>query len=406
MDHSGTVVIGGGIIGAYCAYELARAGESVVIVDPAPASGASTGNAGMLVPSYCLPMANPATLSAGLASMFSADSAVSFARPITADTLSWLARFVVASRPGRAVRVAPELVSMGARSIDAYERLAARESIPLEVRRCGWLHAAETPAALRAHTKAANALRRLGVRMETLSGEAARERVQHLSETVVGAVHFPDDAAVDPTSACRAVLSTAAKHGARTVRALATGLIRDGDRVTAVRTDGGDIPAHGVVLAAGHRTTVLARRLGLGVPGIVPAQGWSLTLPADSGQAPDVALMSVDDHVVINATAGMVRLTGGMRFGGDPDEAPPQEVFDRLRATANRLVPSLSAITDDGQKFWGARPMTASGLPVTRRLLGNMVVAAGHGPLGMTLAPATAELAARLLQQTLTRSTR
>lgn len=406
MEHNDTVVIGGGIIGAYCAYELARAGQSVVIVDPTPASGASTGNAGMLVPSYCLPMANPATLRAGLASVFGSDGAVSFARPVTVETLRWLARFTLESRPGRAVRAAPELVSMGARSIVAYERLAEREGLTLEVRRCGWLHVAESPEALRAHAKAANTLRRLGVRSAVLSGGEARELVRHLGATVAGAVLFPDDAAIDPTSACQAVLSAAVKHGAHTVRASATGLIRAGDRVTAVRTDGGDIPALAVVLAAGHRTTVLGRRFGLPVPPIMPAQGWSLTLPADSDQTPEVALMSVDDHAVINAAAGMVRLTGGMRFGGDPDKAPPQEAFDRLRATANRLVPSLSAIADDGQKFWGARPMTASGLPVTRRLLGNVVVAAGHGTLGMTLAPATAALTARLLAQSSTRSTR
>jgi NADPH-dependent 2,4-dienoyl-CoA reductase/sulfur reductase-like enzyme len=44
------VVVGGGIVGLACAYELVGAGHDVRLFDPAPASGATYAAAGMLSP--------------------------------------------------------------------------------------------------------------------------------------------------------------------------------------------------------------------------------------------------------------------------------------------------------------------------------------------------------------------
>lgn len=406
MGHK-TVVVGGGIVGAFCAYELARSGHDVTILDPNPGSGASTGNAGLLVPSYCLPMANPATLLLGVKALTGTSDGVSVARPMSRELIGWAAGFAWASRPGRAMRAAPELVSMAARSIAAYEDVAERDGLALEIRRRGWLHVAESESALHSHQKGAQGLRRLGVQTLFLSSSETRDMVPQLTTNVAGGIYFPDDAALDPTVACQVVLDAAGKYGAQIVRASAVGLIRSATgRASAVCTTQGNIPSHSVVLAAGSRTPAVARLFGLRPPRIIAAKGWSLTLPAHELSTPEVALMSIEDHVVVNATSSVIRLTGGMEIGGDPVSAPAAAEFAHLRRTANRLLPALASLDREGERYWGARPMTGSGLPITRRYLDNLVVAAGHGTLGMTLAPATAQLVERTLRPPSRRSTR
>jgi D-amino-acid dehydrogenase len=66
------IVVGGGAIGACAALELARRGADVTLLErgPALASGASSGNAGLLCPSHSAPIANPASLRNGLRWMF------------------------------------------------------------------------------------------------------------------------------------------------------------------------------------------------------------------------------------------------------------------------------------------------------------------------------------------------
>ena len=60
------VVIGGGVIGAACAYYLSRSGWQVTIIDKgAFGSGSSHGNCGFVCPSHVLPLAEPGMVGAG-----------------------------------------------------------------------------------------------------------------------------------------------------------------------------------------------------------------------------------------------------------------------------------------------------------------------------------------------------
>jgi D-amino-acid dehydrogenase len=88
-ETADVVIVSGGIIGCCSAYYLAKAGRDVIVLDPAPGQGVSRGNAGLLCPSYCLPMANPDSLRTSLALLRGGPGPVSFRR----RTLAWLARF-------------------------------------------------------------------------------------------------------------------------------------------------------------------------------------------------------------------------------------------------------------------------------------------------------------------------
>jgi len=68
MKHKSEVlVIGGGVGGICSAYYLTGQGRKVTVVDKGEGcSGSSYGNAGLVVPSHCVPLAEPGGLTKGL----------------------------------------------------------------------------------------------------------------------------------------------------------------------------------------------------------------------------------------------------------------------------------------------------------------------------------------------------
>ncbi|MEJ3651909.1 FAD-dependent oxidoreductase [Actinomycetes bacterium KLBMP 9759] len=391
-------VVGAGIVGATVAYELVRAGASVVVFDPVPGRCSSAGNAGLVVPSYGVPMSNPAVLLSGLRALLGGDPSVTFARPLTARTAGWLLRFACAARPGRAWRDAGTLCRLATRSRALYDEFAAVEGVDLGVRNAGFLHLAHDPAVLRSELRAAKGLADLGVRHDVLdpAAVAALEPCLDVSG-IAGAVRFPDDAALDPERVTAAYTDAAVRHGAELRRHTVIGARMSGGRAEAVRTAAGWVRASAFVVATGAESATAGRMFGVRLP-VEPGYGWSLTLPA-AGALPVNALMCADDHVVINAGSGRVRLTGGMQFGGRASDPPPPGAVAAMRATATRVLPALGDIADAGTTWRGARPMTPSGIPMLRRAAGNVVVATGHGTLGMTLGPVTGRAVATLLSQ-------
>jgi D-amino-acid dehydrogenase len=398
-------VVGAGIVGAWISYQLARDGRTVALADPHPGSGASTGNAGMLVPSYCIPMSNPSVLRSGIRALIQSHGAVSLARPLRPATLGWMTQFAWQSRPGRARRDSAVLCAMAQRSTALYNEFTEAEGLDIGLRRTGWLHTVRSDKLLAQESKVAEHLDGLGVRSKVLTRDETHRLEAGLGDDVCGGVLFPDDSALDPAATTAAVLSAAAGHGAHLVTAEVAGTQTDSRGRVTVRTHTGQqIRARTVVLAAGALTPALAKRCGVAAPRIEPGFGWTIVLPTERALAA-TSLVSAEDHVVINASATSIRITGGMRFGGSARTASATAAdFADLRAAAERLLPAISSIDDPGHTWSGARPMTASGLPNVRCVDDHHIVAAGHGTLGMTLAPATAEAVAREVDNTSLRS--
>ena len=106
-----------------------------------------------------------------------------------------------------------------------------------------------------------------GVPMRLLDGDDAREIAPILPDSVIGATFCPLDAQIDPTRYVGAFAAAAQHAGARILEGTAARTIEtDGRRVTRVLTDVGPISAGHVVLAAGAWSPYLAAQLGVEVP--------------------------------------------------------------------------------------------------------------------------------------------
>ena len=200
-------MVGGGAIGVSAAYELARRGLRVTLLERGElGAGCSAGNAGLLCPSHSAPLATPAALREGLRSLLRADAAFSI-RP-RRQTLPWLARFAAACRSERAERATDAIRALSVASLELHAELAP---LGTGFERRGTLSVYETEARFAAgHRDAA----RSGLKSRVLSVADARALEPALGGTIAGAVFFPDEGHVDPLRYVRALGEAAAKAGA------------------------------------------------------------------------------------------------------------------------------------------------------------------------------------------------
>lgn len=394
------IIVGGGIVGNFLAYECALAGWDVDVFDPQPEPAASYANAGIMALSYAQPMSNPRALVTGAKFVLAGEGGIELANPLTPSTLGWLSKFAWASRPGHTKRHIRTVYNMARTSVDLYAELEQRESVDLHLRRTGWLYVATSPKALRAQAREAATVAPAGVRSQLLDAAEIRAHEPALAGDIAGGVFYPDDVSFHPGHVTATVRNAAKSRGARFHAASVTsGRAASGGGAASVETDLGEhFRARHVVIAAGAHSDEVARLFG-GRVAVEPGVGWSVEIPTD-GPVASRALMSIEDHVVINPDDTRVRLSGGMRFGGEPRTAPTPAEIDALVRAATRLVPAVGELDREGAVARiGARPMTADGLPVFKEIGRGVTVLTGHGTLGMTLAPFTARRVFDLLHK-------
>src|SRR5262249_38397740 len=168
-----------------------------------------------------------------------------------------------------------------------------------------------------------------------------------------------------------------------------------GDRIAAVQTTRGVLDADIVVLAAGAWSPEVGRALGLRVP-IQPAKGYSLTYRR-AARGPAIPLLPAEGRFSITPMGEFLRFGGTLELAG-MDLRINQRRGDALRRNALRCIEGAEDL--ELLEIWrGLRPCTPDGLPLVghSRRFGNLVLAAGHAMVGMSLGPATGKLVARLV---------
>src|SRR5438876_10061898 len=113
MGSPDVVVIGAGVIGAACAYELALSGRDVLVIERGRgwATECSRGNAGLICPSHSSPLASPENLWFGIRSLGRPTSALRVVPQ--RGLLPWMFRFLAACMPSRSARNEALLLRLG-----------------------------------------------------------------------------------------------------------------------------------------------------------------------------------------------------------------------------------------------------------------------------------------------------
>jgi D-amino-acid dehydrogenase len=352
------VVVGAGIVGATTAWQLARRGVDVVLVDSAEPGRATSAGAGIVQPwrpAAAGPWAAYSDLAGATYPQLAADLAADSGRDPSWAGVGGL----TVSRDVAALQVAAE------------ELAAARTAR-------GWTGLGD---------------------VEVLLPGRAAERFPVLDRSFA-AVWSEGTGRVDGRVFRDAAVAAVERAGATRLTGRAELVTGDG-RVRGVRVGEDRVDADVVVLAAGAWTTALCAPLGAALPlGPVRGQIVHLQVPAEgTAHWPTVMTLGAEHghHYLLAFPGGRV-VVGATR---EPDAG----FDDRVTAAGQRqvldaaltLAPGLAGATVLETRV-GFRPVTPDGLPLLGAVPGwdGLVVATGLGANGLTYGPLTGVLAAGL----------
>ncbi|MBW3087078.1 D-amino acid dehydrogenase 1 [Austwickia sp. TVS 96-490-7B] len=386
-----TIVIGAGAIGACSALGLVRTGRQVTVLDRATGwgQGCSAGNAGLVCASHYGRWAHRRDIVHALRWLSQRDGAMRV-RPTPAVT-AFLTRAMTLTptRAREADRVSQRLCE---RSLEAHHRLLD-EGINWKPSWDGLFDVFRTREAL---TSAAQRIRPQDM---VLTGDEARSWEPAVGPEVLGVLFRVGDGFGDPARFVAEVGALATAAGVICCPATTvTGIRREHGRLSVhlITRDGTStqISADHVLIAAGAATVGLSR--GTVSAGILQGgRGQSIDLDSANRPCPSRPLILREDRVALTPLPGRLRVAGRMDFGGG--DTVDLGRLDALRQQAELALPGWSqAAATPG--WAGARPCTPDGNPLLGWLDSEhtIAVATGHGMLGLTLAPVTADMVVSL----------
>jgi glycine oxidase len=348
FPSSDIIVIGAGIVGCAVAYELARRGASVQIVDDRPAGmGATQASAGMLA---------PYTEAKDRHSAF---------------------------------------LDLAVRSLGLYDdfvaRVVATTNMQVGYRRTGTLEVATTNEGMAALRQMAGRLSTRGIAHGVLDAQSARAEEPRVSHDVVGALFIESHGFVNAGELTRGLVTAAQNHGARVIEGGRVRKIsrRGGDLL--VETPRGSLSGNAVVLAAGSWSAQVEID-GMARPPIRPVRGQLLHL---AWHGPTLHRVIWGERCYLVPWDDGTLLVGAtMEEAGFEEQTTVAGVRELLDG-ACELVPQTRAARFLSARS-GLRPATPDGMPIVgaSRVMPTLMYATGHFRNGVLLAPVTAQLVA------------
>jgi D-amino-acid dehydrogenase len=399
MNHKAeTLVIGGGAIGICCAYYLHGLGKNVTVVEKdAICSGSSYGNAGLIVPSYSTPLATPGVIFQGLKWMFNPESPFYIKPRFNRELLSWLWKFRSACNENNVRKALPVLSGLSSASMELFDDLAALEGLNFGFEKNGILEIFNTHKGFEKGAKDARRLKEYGIENKILENGEILQHTQGMRTTAVGSIFFPGDAHLVPDQFVRQLARHLENKGVQLLSSVEVlGFETSGRKVTTVKTTRGNISVEEVILAGGSWSAEMARELKIKVL-MEPAKGYSVTYKRPPG-IPSAPLAMAEAKVVLTPMSDMVRFAGTLELAGFDMSINKRRLHAILKAVS-AYFPDINTDALELIEIWrGLRPCSPDGLPYLGRprQYDNVIIAAGHGMLGISLAPITGKIVAQL----------
>ena len=357
------IIVGAGIIGAACARALASAGLGVTVIDRGTTAGG--------------------TSAACEGNLLVSDKAPGH-ELVLAQYAATLWRAVVT---------------------DLREQLG--DGFPsVEFDRKGGLVVATTTAGAGPLLDFAARQRGAGVDARVIDAGEARRLEPDLTPGIEAAVHYPEDAQVQPTIATEALMASARLHGARLLEntPVLGPLLDSAGSLIGVTTPAGELRGRRVLVAAGPWSGEVAGLLGVRLP-VRPRRGELLVTTRMRHRifhkvydADYVGAVESDDDAlqtssVVESTGSGTVLIGSSRQQVGFDARLRVDVLSEIAAKAVRLFPFL-ADAAVMRSYGGFRPFMPDHLPVISEdpRMPGLWHATGHEGAGIGLSLATAEL--------------
>ncbi len=359
-DEAAILVIGGGVVGACLAHDLAVLGEDVLVVERDDVNLQASG-------------ANAGSLHVQLLSFDFGAKAEAGGGPAAAT------------------------LPLGPWAVSLWQDLARLCGDDFEIRITGGLMVAESEAGMRFLRDKAALEKRHGLEAEIVDRRDLQALAPALSDRLIGAEYSPGEGKINPLTATYSVMHRAKMHGARLMRSTDVTALERAGRVWRVQTNRGVVKAGRVINAAGPWARSIAAMAGLDLP--VHSAPLQMIVTDHAPPLIDQLVAHADRHLSLKQLA-----SGGVVIGGawtarynehQNMNVTIRESIEGNLWVARRVLPALDGL--HVLRSWAGMNVNIDGAPI----IGEVPAAPGffHAVTsnGYTLAPAIAKLTADLI---------
>ncbi|MFD0761341.1 NAD(P)/FAD-dependent oxidoreductase [Lutibacter aestuarii] len=398
------VVIGGGVIGLCSAYYLAKEGHQVVVIDKTDMlDGASYGNAGMIVPSHIIPLAQPGVIQKGIKWMFNTKSPFYVKPKASLELVNWLYQFYKNSTQTHVNNSMQHLKNLSFLSKALYQEFAKTNKNFLYQEK-GLLMLYQNEKTGEEELKTAKIAQQFGINVDILDNKQVQNIEKGTTVHALGAVHYKTDAHLSPHLFLKFLKEEVLKMK---VKLLANTEIIDfklnHTTIQEVKTPIGSIKADSFVMAAGSWSSQLLKKLEIKLA-LLPGKGYSFDV-SRTQNLPSVPAILCEGKVAVTPLNATVRFGGTLEITTTNDKKINLKRLLGIVENIHSFYPDINLQTPTKEKVWtGFRPCTSSGLPIIEqsKKFNNLIISTGHAMMGLSLAPATGKLVSELVSNTKT----
>jgi len=350
MTTADVVIVGGGVIGCSIAYHLRKHGVTTLVLEQGVVgSGASSAATGLLAP----------------------------IRP-----------FLKSDNPYMTLQLA------GLRLFSTFaEELEDASGVSIEYERTGTLRVVDLSQKERLESWI-ESWRSSGFSIELLVGDELHRREPILAPGIAAGIYNADEPQINALQLVAAYKQAAVNAGVTFLTQMeVTGICRQGNRVTGLRTQSGDIACGNLVIAAGAWSAFCGDWLGVSIP-VRPLCGQSLSLIPSSS----LRHILFAEHIYMAPKMDGTIIVGATQEDTGFISSTTPEGIQSLLSAVEKATPILAKSTL--KNAWaGLRPKTPDTRPVLGPIPGweNVVIASGHGGFGMLLSGITGQSIAEII---------
>ncbi|MCM2291345.1 FAD-binding oxidoreductase [Allorhizobium sp. BGMRC 0089] len=391
------IVLGAGIVGVSTAVQLARRGQSVLLIDRRGAGEeTSYGNAGLIQREGVVPYNFPQELGMILRYGLNRRIDAHYHLSALAKIAPFLASYWHHSHPARHKAIAAHYAPLIAHSVSEHKVLIDEAKADSLISKDGWVEVFRSAAVRdREYAEAERLAREHGLAHEKLTAADLARTEPHLAPVFVGALKWTDPWSVkDPLALTRAYLALFERLGGKMVKGDAKSL-RQTRHGWEVMSEEGQVSGKTAVVALGpwaeEVTVPLGYRLPLGVK-----RGYHMHYAAKGNAVLNNWTMDKERGYFLAPMTQGIRLTTGAEFAlRDAPKTPVQ--LERAEKVARTIFPFDKRL--DAEPWMGARPCTPDMMPIIGAAPRHrgLWFAFGHAHHGLTLGPVTGRLIAEAM---------
>jgi len=390
MEKTDIAVLGGGVIGLSVALKMLNSGREVVLIDPEePGSGTSYGNAGTIAEYAVLPVGSPEVIKRLPSLLFYKNSPMAIKRSEIFSLAPWLMKFLYQSMPKQAEKNAQSIAKILVNARLRWEDLASQINGSSLLNNNGSIYIYKSKSIYDAGLKDINHRKTLGLNAQMLNPSELNKLEPNINLIEGGAAYFPDCAYMsDPGKMMKLLLNTCIEKGCQVIRQTAKNIERTNNGIKVTLDDKSTILSKHLVVSAGAFSKKFAKQAGDNIP-LDVERGYHVEYDMNEPLL-NRPCCSADGGFYMSPMSGRLRVVGTVELGGVSPKISMHRV-NHLENGASNFFPSLGK---PSRTWLGFRPSIPDSKPVisASRKGNDIVYAFGHGHIGLTLAPVTAEI--------------